>query len=115
MGLAGGGAMPVPSAEGRTTSVSIENSTSLGMFPKWVRREIAWASDTTTARPDTRVQPKKRARSAGAACPDFSDEEPSPAEPRLSNTGSGRASAITGQAAPTGGTPTRPRSVHPGI
>ena len=65
--------MPVPSAEGWLASVSIENSTSLGMFPKWVRREIVRASDTMTARPDTRVQPKKRARSVGAACPDSSD------------------------------------------
>ena len=79
--------MPVPSAEGRSASVSIENSASLGMFPKWVRREIAWASATAAVRPDTRVQTKKRAQSAGAACPDSSYEEPSPAEPRISNTG----------------------------
>ena len=35
--------MPVPKIEGQSASAFVADSTSLGMFPKWVCREIAWA------------------------------------------------------------------------
>lgn len=63
------GEFPVPAVEGTAASVKLVESSSLRMFPRWVRKEIAWGSrDATSAarrpRSHTSRPQRKRAKTA---------------------------------------------------
>ena len=75
------GGLPVPAIEEKTASVTVIESTTLRMFPRWVRREIAWAAqDAASAarrpREHTSRHRRKRARTAepGLAAASSDDE-----------------------------------------